>query len=223
MQREFVFSFGENYHVYNRGVDKRDIFLDKADYTRFILLLRLANDDNPISVRETRRLLDLGLPVKDKREIITNIGAWCLMPNHFHLLLNEKIDGGISKFMAKVLTGYTMYFNKRYERKGRLFERTFQARHADTDEHLKYLLSYIHLNPVKLIDSNWKKNGIADLTKTKDYLDKYNYSSYLDYIGHDREEGKILNREAFPEYFKTDLDFRNELLEWLNFPEDYPR
>ena len=144
------------------------------------------------------------------------------MPNHFHLLLHESVDGGISKFMSKILTGYTMYFNLKYKRKGRLFESTFQARHANTDEYLKYLLSYIHLNPVKLIQSDWKDVGIKDLDKVSTYLGNYNYSSYGDYINSinfSREEGRILNKEDFPEYFKDELDFNNELLEWLKFKD----
>jgi len=217
MKRKFVFSFGENYHIYDRGIEKRVIFQDSSDYKRFVFLLNLANSNKPLITRNSKQLLESGMLIKNDQEIITNIGAWCLMPNHFHLLLNEKIDGGISKFMSKVLTGYTMYFNQKYNRKGRLFESTFQAKHANTDEYLKYLLAYIHLNPIKIIDSEWKEAGIKDLPKAKNYLKNYNYSSYLDYLGHNRIEEKILNKEAFPEYFDTSLDFDNNLLEWLKY------
>ena len=84
------------------------------------------------------------------------------MPNHFHILVKEKIENGISKFMGKLTTGYSMYFNKRYDRTGSLFQGVFKSVHADSDEYLKYLFAYIHLNPIKLINPEWKENGIKD-------------------------------------------------------------
>jgi putative transposase len=222
MRRKFIFSFNENYHIYNRGVEKRAIFLDVSDYHRFILLLKIANDKSRVDLRERKKLLDLGVKINDQRDTLVDIGAWCLMPNHFHLLLHEKIDGGVSKFMSKLLTGYTMYFNRKYQRKGCLFENTFQAEYLDTDNYLKYIFSYIHLNPVKLIDPLWKDNGLKDLVVAKDFLDKYSYSSYSDYMGKNREENEILKKEAFPEYFLNIENFESNLLDWLTFTKDSP-
>ncbi len=137
------------------------------------------------------------------------------MPNHFHIVVREKTDGGISKFMQKVTTGYTMYFNKKYERTGSLFEGTFKAQHAADDEYLRYLLTYVHLNPVKLWDPDWKTNGIRDLVKTMQDLDEYKYSSYKEYVGKFRPESSILNRTVLPEYFNLPRDFKSELMDWL--------
>ena len=216
MNRKFNFSIGEFYHVYNRGTEKRLIFLDKSDYQRFEKLLYLCNSENGIVFRD--------IPVGeiyeyDRGDTIVGIGAYCLMPNHFHLLLYEKKEGGISAFMQKVLTAYSTYFNKKYERSGSLFEGVFKATHADTDEYLKYLFSYIHLNPVKIIEPKWKENGIANRRVAKKYLAGYSHSSYHDYMGVEREEGKILNKEAFPQYFVEFKDFSQFIDEWLSFKD----
>jgi putative transposase len=142
------------------------------------------------------------------------------MPNHFHLLLHEKAEGGISIFMKKLLTGYSMYFNKKNDRSGGLFEGTFRARHVDKDGYLEYLYSYIHLNPIKLIEPDWKEKGLSDQSKTLKYLENYLYSSYIDYLGADRIEGKIIGRTNFPEYFVSESDFVEEIENCLAYHEE---
>ena len=159
----------------------------------------------------------LPLDKAERGESIVDIGAYCLMSNHFHLLVREQKEGGISKFLEKLSTAYSKFFNKKYERTGSLFEGRFRAAHVDSDEYLKYLFSYIHLNPVKLVDPKWKENGIKDKIKSKGHLDSYRYSSYQDYRGLNREEGLILNRTVFPEYFNKPADFDDFIDEWLLF------
>ncbi len=154
----------------------------------------------------------------ERGETLVDIGAYCLMPNHFHLLIKEKQENGISIFMEKLSTGYSMYFNKKYDRTGKLFEGRFRAEHLDSDEYLKYIFMYIHLNPVKIFDPNWKEQGVNDLLKIKDYLYTYNNSSYLDFLEVPRREVSILNIKAFPEYFTSKQDFLKEIDEWLNHP-----
>ncbi|MEK7129078.1 MAG: transposase [Patescibacteria group bacterium] len=168
MNRKFKFSIGEFYHIYNRGNEKRIIFKDDHDRKRFTDLLFLCNTKKSIVVRE----IPTGLTYEfDRGETIVDIGAYCLMPNHFHLLLREKTENGISLFMKKLATSYSMYFNKRHQRTGGLFEGKFKATHVDSDTYLKYLFSYIHLNPVKIIDPHWKENGINDKDMAEKYLD----------------------------------------------------
>lgn len=212
--RNIKFSVNEYYHLYNRGTDKREIFLDDKDRERFVKLLFVGNCNKPIDFRE----LPEGLPFGkfERGETLVEIGAYVLMPNHFHLLIREKVEGGISIFMNKVLTSYSMYFNKKYKRTGRLFEGSFKAKHVENDEYLKYLFAYIHLNPVKMIDAEWKENGIKDKNQAEKYLLNYKYSSYLDYLNTERIENKILNKESFPQYFELNKfsDFVNE---WLDF------
>lgn len=211
----FEFAYKEFYHLYNRGTDKRMIFMDRSDYERFIELLFLSNSSLAIDIRHIRKSYESIYDFK-RGDPLVHIGAYCLMPNHFHILVTPAIEQGIQTFMQKVSTGYSMYFNKKFERTGALFESRFKARHANSDEYLKYLFSYIHLNPVKLIQSDWKEVGIRDVENARKYLDMYTYSSMLDYV-ENREESKILDKDKFPEYFKTKQEIDRELLEWLNF------
>lgn len=217
MPRIVTISLDEYYHCYNRGTDQRKIFLTQKDYLRFAVLLYTCNSIKPIHISnfESKELIEL-FDI-ERNESIVAIGAWCLMPNHFHLLLKEIKEGGISLFMQRLLTAYTMYFNKRSHRRGTLYEGPYKFEHASKDRYLKYLSSYIHLNPVKLIDSKWKENGIKNKGKAKSFLESYEYSSYLDYKGIIRPQNKILNKAVFPEYFQATKDFKQEINTWLSF------
>lgn len=220
MRRNFAFSVDEFYHIYNRGTDKRVIFTDINDYNRFVLLLRLCNSATQVDISNKLREGLTELMSIDVSDRLVDIGAYCLMPNHFHLIVRENQEGGISRFMKKLLTAYSMYFNKKHKRTGGLFEGPFKARHADSDEYLKYLFAYIHLNPVKIIDPEWKENGITDRGKVKEHLTEYRFSSYLDYMSDQkREEELILNKPAFPEYFSNFKEFDEFINEWLNYPK----
>lgn len=222
MERKFRFSPEEYYHIYNRGTDKRDIFLDNHDHNRFMVLLYLCNSKNALDMRnyfnEGRTFVELfGI---ERGETLVDIGAYCLMPNHFHLLVREKNDNNISIFMRKLLTGYSMYFNKRCQRTGSLFEGKFKANHVDNDAYLKYLFSYIHLNPVKLINKEWKEDDISDRNKAHNHLQGYTYSSYLDYHRiTTRKESVILNKSVFPEYFSQPKEFEDFIKEWLDIKD----
>ncbi len=216
MTRLIDFGPGEYYHLYNRGTEKRNIFLEKNDYDRFLALLYLANQIGPTELKlQGRTLEEISEPRKGGR--LVDIVVYCLMPNHFHLLVRECQDGGISKFMQKLTTGYTMYFNKKNERSGALFQGKFKATHAADDRYLRYLVSYIHLNPVKIIEPKWKETGITDKVRAERYLESYASSSYLDYLGKQRPEGIILTREALPEYFSSSTDFKTFVTEWLTY------
>ena len=214
MDRKFQFSIGEFYHLYNRGSNKMPIFPEVFDKKRFIKLLFVCNSHKPVILKSIQ---GLSLDEIDRGETLVDIGAYCLMPNHFHLLIKEKAENGISEFVKKVATGYSMYFNKKYERTGSLFEGAFKATHADSDEYLKYLFAYIHLNPIKLIDPEWKESGIKDKDKTNSFLREYVFSSYVDYVKTERMESAILNKKVFPEYFSTAKDFNNMISDWLSF------
>jgi len=121
----------------------------------------------------------------------------------------------ISEFLRKLLTAYSKYFNAKYNRTGSLFEGSFKSEHISDDVHAKYLFSYIHLNPIKLIDRNWKKDGIKNTESALTFLRKYKWSSYLDHVGNSHDENKILKIENFPKYFKNLSDVDNEILNWI--------
>lgn len=217
MYREFKFAPEEYFHIYNRGTDKRDIFIDQADYARFIESLYLFNSGERIILKMVSKKERFSY---DRGKTITDIGAYCLMPNHFHLLIRSKNDEGISMFMKKLQTAYSMYFNKKYKRTGSLFEGPFKAQRVVRDEYLKYLFSYIHLNPVKLIDNSWREKGIQNSENSKNFLNSYKYSSYIDYVGNNRAESGILNKIVFPEYFESSKSFDQFIEFWLKFKND---
>jgi putative transposase len=211
--RKTDFSIGEFYHVYNRGNSKQKIFLEKEDYGHFIKLLYLCNSKRSITFRD----ISINTYDFDRERTLVNIGSYCLMPNHFHILIKEKSENGISKFMQKISTAYSMYFNKKYKRTGGLFEGKFKSEHLNTDRYLKYIFAYIHLNPVKLIDSKWKEKGLKNIKTTIHYLKNYQYSSYLDYLKEDRLRLKILDKKAFPNYFNSKNAVEKEIFDWLTF------
>ena len=216
MTRPIIISPDEFYHLYNRGVEKRIIFRRVADYRRFIALLYLANQDQPVDLKLQGRSFDEHIEIRTGTSLVEII-AYCLMPNHFHLLLREKEEGGISKFMQKLTTGYTMYFNKRYQRSGALFEGTYKAKHIHDDRYLRYLMSYVHLNPVKIIDRVWKEKGIKNHAAAERYLEKYEYSSYIDYLGTIRPQHTLLETKLGLEFFDSAGDFKACVTEWLSY------
>ncbi len=209
--RKVNFIKGEYYHIYNRGNSKQKIFRDKQDYEYFLYLLFLSNENKKFKIS----FLESDV-YKTKRESqVVAIGAYCLMPNHFHIIITEMNKEGISKFMHKVSSGYAHYYNKKYKRTGSLFEGKFKSQYIDTDNYLKYLFSYIHLNPIKLIQRDWKEKGIQNKHRIIDFLKNYKYSSFLDYLGIERKENFILNKKVFPNYFLSTKDFMNEIFDWL--------
>jgi len=215
--RKIPFASGEFYHLYNRGNSKQKIFHNAEDYARFMGLLYACNQKENFKIDNLSK--GESLYETEKRSKLVSIGAYVLMPNHFHLLITNKEENNISKFMQKISTAYVMYYNKKYERTGGLFEGKFKSQHLNTDRYLKYIFSYIYLNPVKLIDSKWKDRGIQNKQKALKFLKKYTYSSYLDYLGINRLQNKILDAKAFPKYFPDKRSFLNEIFDWLNYKD----
>ncbi len=227
--RKVPFVEGEFYHIYSRGNSKQKIFLYDHDRDRFAKLLYLCNSVMSINFRDDIVRPDISAWDFDRGEPIVYIGAWVLMPNHFHIYLTlgnlPKSDLGknknqVTEFMRKLLTSYSKYFNTKYHRTGGLFEGKFKATHITNEPQAKYNFSYIHLNSIKLIDSKWKENGIKNIKKAVKFLENYKWSSYLDYKGIGRPENKILNREKFLDYFENIKDFDAEIMEWLKFREE---
>lgn len=209
---------GEYFHIYNRGTNKMEIFLDDYDYTRFQELLYIANSRKTIQYSDLKNLYPIW--EQERGEALVDIGAYTLMPNHFHILIKSKNEKDSATFLQRLLISHSKYFNKKYERSGSLFQGKSKSKHVTGDVYLKYLFSYIHLNIVKLIQTNWKEVGIKNLNAAKELLLKYKYSSYIDNLGKNRPEGKILNRLEFPEYFSTPELFQKEIFEWLKYEKN---
>ncbi|MGE5279202.1 MAG: transposase [Deltaproteobacteria bacterium] len=170
---------GEFYHVYNRGADKRAIFLDRADYLRFKLGLKEFNT--------RKRIFHLKHPVATRlrqEDELVDICCYCLLPNHFHLVLKQEQPEGISSFMQKVGTGYAQYFNKRYMRTGVLFQGPFKAKHVESDAHMLELSRYVHLNPWGLAEGHKRE-------AKERYLVSYPWSSFKSYAQRSHKDGLI--------------------------------
>lgn len=179
--RPLPFFTGGYYHLYNRGVDKRKIFLRYGHYQRFLTTIKSILDTGSATPRPHH---NQGLALKSKITIFSH----CLMPNHYHFLVQQTEDNGITEFMHNLNTSYTMYINLNLHRTGRLFEYSFKARAIESDEMLLHVSRYIHLNPF-----------IAGLV---DSPDLWPWSSYLETIG--KREKKFCSPEALLYYFSKE-------------------
>lgn len=177
MTKRDPFILGEWYHCYNHGIENRTVFEDPQEYKRFLELLYLANDEFPLRHTDvgTRKFEEV-LNIPRGKRLVT-IGAFCLMPDHFDLVVQEISEGGITSFMRKIGTAYTPYFNARHKRVGNLFLKPFQSRQVPTDRSLEHLVSYVHCNPAILSEPEWKANHVVDPQFLEEQLTAYPYSS----------------------------------------------
>lgn len=204
------------YHVLNRGISFQPTFSLKRDFDRAIEVIRYyQNKKVPLryskfvllSYSERQRIID---ELFKSKEFLVGIIAYCLMPNHFHLILKQLVENGISKFMANLSDSYVRYFNVKHKRKGPLFQGRFKAVRVETDEQLKHLSRYVHLNPYT-----------SYVVKTIHELFSYSYSSFSEYLGEptnnfcDKEIvlGQFKNVEAYQKFVLDQADYQRELEE----------
>jgi len=216
--------FVENkiYHIYNRGVEKRKIFLDKQDYLRFIYGLFMFNDEeavinalyhfNPKSMQIEPQRIEKG---RKPRKLLVEILIFTLMPNHFHLLIKQKADNGIVRFMQKLGTGYTNYFNKKYKRVGSLFQGRFKAVLVEKDTHFIHLPFYIHTNQLDL----FHYRSSTSIMEEMKFLENYRWSSFPDYIG-EKNFPSVTSREFLLEFFGGEKEYKKATNEWLEEKEE---
>lgn len=215
--RKVNFIQGEYYHIFNRGVDKRQIFLDQYDLSRFFQSMTEFNTLNPIgSIYENSlRKKKFGNQVsKDsKEEKLVNFVCYCLNPNHYHFILEQLINKGIEKFMHRLGLGYAKYFNEKYSRSGVLFQSPFKAVHIDSNEYLLHLSVYVNLNyKVHQIDpfgnqvskSSWEEYIQSEKRKNFCQKDKIlsqftNWTEYKEFAENSLEE--IKTRKELEELF----------------------
>ncbi|HEY4527194.1 MAG TPA: hypothetical protein VJK53_05130 [Candidatus Paceibacterota bacterium] len=185
----------ELHHVLNRGVEKRNIFMNSADYARFVHDLYEFND--PAPAPEYSRRDNVGFTKSHTREPIVDIHGWTLMRNHYHLVLSERVEGGLSFFCRKLNVGYANYFNEKYERSGSLFQGRTKKILIESDAHFLYILHYVHLNPLDYLEGAgaWRHGQIENYERALAHLSSYKWSSYSDYCG----------RKNFPSVIQTDL------------------
>ncbi len=192
-----VFAQGEFYHIFNRGVEQRLVFSDRRDYQRFLQTLDYYRFKNPPS-----RFSFKSRSIKKPHDpsLLVEIVAFCLMPNHFHLLLKQVEENGISIFLSKVSNSYTKYFNTKHKRVGPLLQGSFKAVRVESDEQLVHLSRYIHLNPL-----------MGYLVKN---LKEYQFSSYNQFL-------ELSDGFCQPEYvlaqFSSPADYEQFVLDQVDY------
>jgi len=201
------------YHIFNRGVNKRPIFKSKYEYGRFLLLLRFYNSlEYPtkfskfikLSVDQRKEIWNR----LDKEKTHTDILSYCLMPNHFHLLLKQNSKNGISKLLGNLQNSYARYFNIKNERIGHLFQGQFKAVKIDSEEQLLHVSRYIHLNPYS-----------SAVVKDLNTLQKYEWSSLPEYLDKvpfslcSKEDiiGNFRDKESYKKFVLDNADYQKEL------------
>jgi len=214
----------EIYHIILRGVGDIDIFKDKDDYFRAIFSIYEFNTTNPVIIRERRkaRLKEKKLnreQFSDSRDLLVNILTFCFMPNHIHLLIKQLKDKGVTNFMRKFGAGYAAYFNKKYARKGHLFQSRFKAVRIKNNEQLKTVFVYIHTNPISLIEPKWKDGGIKNPKKVIKFLENYKWSSYQDYIGK-KNFPSLTEREPIFKIIMGEKNCQNFVESWIKHKQE---
>ena len=200
--RNIIFAPGEYYHLANRGVNKQVLFHDVRDYARFLFLILYLQ--SPVSFEHIgryvtkfvrHRVFDIDTSVE--KEVISSrevmLHAFCVMPNHFHLLVSENCNGGISRYMQRIQNGYGKYFNTVYKRTGHVFQGPFRAVHMSDNDQFLYVSAYIHKNPY-------------EIKSVKEQYKKYPWSSYADYAG-DSRWGKLISTNQILSQFKSTSDY----------------
>src|SRR3989344_4620574 len=192
--RRVRFEPSKIYHVFNRGVEKRDIFLSDGDRWRFLQGMYLFNDKSTTTnllyrLEKEKGKMHFGIlreymkKENIERKPLVRIMADCLKQNHFHFLLEEIQKNGISRFMHKLGVGYTKYFNAKYERVGGLFQGTFKAVEIKKDEQLHYIIAYINvINPGQELEPELK-TAAQDPEEIIRFVEHYPWSTHLEYLG----------------------------------------
>lgn len=207
-------------HIVNRGVDKRDIFLDDQDYFRFVHDLFEFNDQERVNstfytFQKSNDLRERKIErERRKRKLLVDVLAFCLMPNHYHLLLSPRVQNGVPLFMQKLNAGYVKYFNEKNKRRGTLFEGRYKSILVTDDAHFIHLPYYIHLNPLDLVMPEWRERKIQDPEKALRFLESYRWSSYPDYVGI-KNFPSVTNREFLSSFLSGSDEYRKETARWL--------
>jgi len=227
--RKQQFTNDEIYHIILRAIDDNLIFKDTDDYYRGIFSIYEFNNVKPIEIwlrrKQRKREKALGGPssqfraFSQFREKLVDILAFCFMPNHIHLLLKQIKENGITQFMRKVGTGYAGYFNRKYQRKGYVFQNRFLAARIKDNAQLKIVFTYIHTNPISLIEPKWKEIGIKDSKKVIKFLEDYKWSSYPDYINK-KNFSSVTERELMLKIMEGEEGCKSFVENWVKYKEE---
>ena len=195
---------GGVYHIYNRGLEGMEVFRDEQDYQMFVRIMRRYLEE--VEIKE-KPGFKLGRPYllrrRQQMSLVGEVGlmAYCLMPDHFHLLLQQEGQEGMVKFMRRVGTNYGMYYNRKYKRQGPVWENVYRAKMVGEErEKLLHVTRYIHLNPV--VRKVARFGPVETVTVSKP--EEYSYSSYRCYLGLERDKwvSPVVSGEEIDKYRK---------------------
>ncbi|MDD5738834.1 MAG: transposase [Candidatus Pacebacteria bacterium] len=227
----------EIYHVTVRRIGDSLLFQDVNDQYRGIFSIYEFNNSNFVEIRRRREerrqwknkkkygnRVAVFAEEPDKRDGFVDVLAFCLMPNHLHLLLRQVQDNGISRFMQKLGAGYASYFKEKYQlqNKGYFFQGRFRAVRIENDEQLKTVFVYIHTNPIALIEPGWKENGIRNIEKVIEFLENYKWSSYQDYLGK-KNFPSVTERAFLSEIMGGEKSCKDFVDNWVQYKEKTSR
>lgn len=225
--RKEQFVTDEFYHLVIRGIDENRIFKDINDHYRGIFSMYEFNNAKAVTIKDKRKTrVHFKKMLKkakknpplfvDSRDRLVEVLAFCIMPNHLHLLVRQLKDGGITKFMRKFGAGYGRYFNAKYKRKGYVFQNRFVAVRIKNDSQLKIVFAYIHSNALSLIMPKWRERGIKNLKQAIQFLENYKWSSYQDYIGK-QNFSSVTEREFILEMMGGERGCKKFMKDWLEY------
>jgi len=204
----------ELYHLLNRGVDKRKIVVDDHDRVRFIHDLFAFNDATlSLNFEQPERQLEQ----RHIHKRLVDIHAFCLMGNHYHLLVSEVMEGGISRFMQKLNMGYSKYFNERHKRIGTLWQGKYKKIQIMRDAHFLYIPYYIHLNPLDFTMPEWRDGKVKNALRALKALRAYRWSSHLDYMG-EKNFPSVTRRDFLSDMFQTRGAYEREIVNIIGAP-----
>lgn len=234
--RKHPFITGSYFHIYNRGVDKRDIFMESKDVERFLLCMKLFSYKDPVgslelALREQEPFVDVRrLQVPESKKRLVSIIEYCLNPNHFHFILKQEVDGGISEFMKRLQGGYTRYFNDKNNRSGALLQGKFKSSYAEKENYFEMLFAYvmwnykvhsIPKNKLKLVRSSeeeYEKSNfyVINSKEGKFFLDWF--GGYKNFFQHGKEiidivrenRGKKALRDENDNFKEVHFDFNDD-------------
>jgi len=213
---------GEIYHVVLRAVGDYEVFKNTDDYYRGVFSIYEFNNKNFIEIRERRKERkkekNSGGPTPVARDVFLEVLAFSLMPNHVHLLVRQLKDNGISQYMQKLGGGYASYFNRKYNRKGHLFNK-FRAIPIETNEQLQNVFVYIHTNRISIIEPGWKEKGIENPKKVIDFLENDKWHSYSDYLGK-KNFPSVTDREFLLGVMDSEQGCRDFVNNWIEHKKE---
>lgn len=212
--RKFTPVKKELYHVFNRGTEKRNIFISQKDYQRFIVNLIMFNTQKFPLANISRYNLESAYQ-KTPSDPLVKIHAFSLLPNHFHLIIEQMENNGLSRFLHRIEMGYSRYFNKLYSRTGNLFQGAYRISHVNNDSYRLYLPLYIHLNPLDLLNSekSWKEKGVSNKEKAIDFLKNYPWSSLGEYLK--IRHFPFVSHDILDSLYESPREWEVALKDWL--------